>query len=140
MKSFCNWLLLTGLNKRLKTLAATFRAICIRSFSWLFVPNRMKKSNAYTQTGILRGGASAFWLGYSTATGSKSFTGSSESHLTACPNTLMTFRTNTTKTSISGNCWHSNMTSNFTGEWQRITTALIGMSEFYGRCTARTEA
>ena len=140
MKLFCIWLRLTGSNKRLKTLAATFRAICIRNFSWLFAPSRTKKSNAYTQTGIFRGGASGYWFGCSTETANKSFTGSSGSQVTACPNTLMTFQTSITKTSISGNCWHSNMTSNFTDGWRKTITGRTGMSEFYGRCTAKIEA
>lgn len=140
MKSFCNWLRLTGSNKRLKTLAATFRATCIKNFLWWFAQSRMKKSNAYTRTGICLGGASASWFVYSTATANKSFTGSSESHRTACPNTLTTFQTSITKTNISGNFWHSNMTSNFMGVWQRITTGLIGMSEFFGKCTAKIAA
>ena len=140
MKSFCNWLRLTGSNKRLKTLAATFRATCIRNFLSLFAQSRTKKSNASMRTGIYRGGASAYWYGCSTATESKSFTGSLESHRTACPNTLMTFQTSITKTSISGKCWHSNTMSNFTGVWHEITTALTGMSASFGRCTARTEA
>ncbi len=140
MKLFCNWLRLTGSNKRLKTLAATFRATCIRNFLWLFAASRMKKSNASTRTGISRGGASAFLSGYSTATANRNSTESLESHRTACPNTLTTFQTSITKTNISGNFWHSNMTSNFTGVWQRITTALIGMYEFYGKCIARTGA
>jgi len=140
MTLFCNWLLLTGLNKRLKTLAATFQAICIRSFSWLFVPSRMKKSNAYMQTGICLGGASAFLSGCSTATANRNFTGSLGNHRTAYPNTLTIYQTNTTKTNTSGNCWHSNMTNNFMGAWQKSITGLIGMSAFFGKCTARTEA
>ena len=140
MTLFCNWLLLTGLNKRLKTLAATFRATCIRSFSWLFAQSRTKKLNASMQTGISHGGASAYWFGCSTATANKSFIGSSGSQVTACPNTLTTFQTSITKTNTSGNFWHSNTMSNFMGVWQRITTALTGMSAYYGRCTAKTEA
>ena len=140
MKSFCNWLLLTGLNKRLKISAATFRAICIRSFLSWFVPSRMKKSNASTRTGISHGGASAYWFACFTATANKSFTGSLESHRTACPNTLTTYQTSITKTNINGNCWHLNMTNNFMGGWRRITTGQTGMSEFYGKCTAKTEA
>jgi len=140
MRLFCNWLRLTGSNKRLKTLAATFRATCIKNFLWLFAASRMKKLNASTRTGISHGGASAYWFVYSTATANKSFTGSSGSRVTACPNTLTIYRTNTTKMNTSANFWHSNMTSNFTGVWQRITTALTGMSEFYGRCTAKIGA
>ena len=140
MKLFCNWLRLTGSNKRLKTLAATFRATCIKNFLWLFAQSLTKKLNASTRTGISHGGASAYWYAYSTATVSKSFTGSLESHRTACPNTLTTFQTSITKMNTSGNFWHSNMTSNFMGGWQRITTALTGMSEFYGRCTAKIGA
>lgn len=140
MKSFCNWLRLTGSNKRLKTLAATFRATCIKNFLSLFAPNQMKKSNASMQTGIFRGGASAYWFGYFTATGNKSFTGSFASHRTACPNTLTTFQTSITKTSTKGNFWHSNMTSNFMGAWQKTTTGLIGMFASFGRCTAKIEA
>jgi len=138
MTLFCNWLRLTGSNKRLKTLAATFRAICIRSFSWLFAASQTKKSNASMQTGISHGGASAYWFGCSTATASKSFTGSLESQVTACPNTLMTYQTNTTKTNTSGNYWHSNMMNNFMGVWQRSITGQIGMFASFGRCTART--
>ncbi len=136
----CNFRKLTGCDKQRKISVVVWLTTCIRNFLWLFAPNQMKKSNASMQTGIFRGGASVFWLGCSTATANKSFTGSLESQVTACPNTLMTFRTNTTRTNTSDNFWHSNMTSNFTGVWQRITTALTGMSEFYGRCTARTEA
>jgi len=140
MRLFCNWLRLTGSNKRLKTLVATFRATCIKNFLWLFAPSLTKKSNASTRTAISHGGASAYWFVYFTATGNKSFTESSGSHRTACPNILTTFQTNTTRTNTSANFWHSNMTSNFTGVWQRITTALTGMSEFYGRCTAKIGA
>lgn len=140
MKSFCNWLLLTGLNKRLKTLAATFRVTCIRNFLSWFAQSRMKKSNASTRTAIFHGGASAYWFAYSTETANKNFTGSSASHRTACPNTLTIYRMSITKTNIKGNCWHSNMTSNFMGGWRKTITALTGMSEFFGKCTARTEA
>ena len=136
----CNFRKRNGCDKQRKISVVTFLTTCFKNFLWLFAPSRMKKSNASMQTGIFRGGASAYWCAYSTATASKSFTGSLESHRTVCLNTLTTYRTNTTRTNISGNCWHSNMTSNFTGAWQRSITGLIGMSEFYGKCTAKTEA
>ena len=140
MRLFCNWLRLTGSNKRLKTLAAHLLTTFCKSFLSWFAQSRMKKSNAYTRTGISHGGASAYWFVYSTVTANKSFTGSLESRVTACPNILTTFQTSITRTNINANFWHSNMTSNFTGVWQRITTALIGMYEFYGKCIARTGA
>lgn len=140
MKSFCNWQMLTGLNKRLKTLAATFRAICFKNFLSLFAQSRMRKSNASTRTAIYHGGASAYWLGYSTATANKSFTGILESHRTACPNTWTIYRTSTTRTNTNGNYSHSNMTNNFMDAWQRITTGQTGMFEYFGKCIAKIEA
>lgn len=136
----CNFRKLNGCDKQRKISVVTFLTTCIRNFLSLFAPNQTKKLNASMQTGIFRGGASAYWFGYFTATANKSFTGSLESRVTACRNTLTTFQTSITKTSISGNFWHSNMTSNFMGAWQKTTTALTGMFEFYGRCTAKTEA
>lgn len=136
----CNFRKLIGCDKQRKTSGVTFLTTCIRNFLWLFVPNQMKKSNASTRTGIFHGGASAYWFAYSTATANKSFTGSSGSHRTACPNTLTTFQTSITKTNTNGNFWHSNTMSNFTGVWQKNITGRTGMSEFYGRCTAKIEA
>lgn len=140
MTLFCNFRKRNGCDKQRKISVVTLLTICFKNFLSLFAQSRMKKSNASMQTGIFRGGASAYWFGYSTATENKSFTGSSGSHRTACPNTLTTFQTNTTKTNTNGNCWHSNMTSNFTGVWHAITTALTGMSEFYGKCIVKIEA
>lgn len=140
MRLSCNFRKLNGCDKQRKISVVVWLTTFFKNFLWLFAPSRTKKLNASTQTGIFHGGASAFLSGCSTATESKSFTGSLESHRTACPNTLMTFQTSITKTNTNGNCWHSNMTSNFMGVWQRITTALTGMSEFYGRCTAKIEA
>ena len=138
MKLSCNFRKRTGCDKQRKISVVTFLTTCFKNFLSLFVQSRTKKLNASMQTGISHGGPSAYWLGYSTATANKSFTGSLGSQVTAYPNTLTTFQTSTTRTNINANFWHSNMTSNFTGVWQRITTALIGMSEFYGKCIART--
>lgn len=140
MTLFCNFRKLIGCDKQRKISVVVWLTTCIRNFLSLFVPSRTKKSNASMQTGIFRGGASAYWFGYFTATGNRSFTGSLESHRTACPNTLMTFQTSITKTSTNGNFWHSNMTSNFMGVWQKTITGLTGMSASFGRCIARTEA
>lgn len=140
MRLSCNFRKRIGCDKQRKISVVDWLTTCIRNFLSLFVPSLMKKLNASTRTGIFRGGASAYWFGYSTATANRSFTGSFASHRTACPNTLTTFQTNTTKMNTNGNFWHSNMTSNFTGVWQRSITGLIGMSEFYGKCTAKIEA
>ena len=136
----CNFRKRNGCDKQRKISVVVWLTTFFKNFLSLFVPNQMKKLNASMQTGISHGGAFAYWLGYSTATANKSFTGSSESHLTACPNTLTTFQTSITKTNTSDNFWRSNMTSNFTDGWQKNITGLIGMSEFFGRCTAKTAA
>lgn len=140
MKLFCNFRKRIGCDKQRKISVVDWLTICFKNFLSWFAASRMKKLNASTRTGIYRGGASAFLSGCSTATANKSFTGSSGSHLTACPNTLMTFQTSITKTNTNGNCWHSNMMNNFTGVWQRSITGQIGMFASFGKCTARTEA
>ena len=140
MTLFCNWRMLTGLNKLLKISAATWLMTFCKSFLSWFVQSRMKKLNASTPTGIYRGGASAYWFACITATASKSFTGSSASLPIACLNTWTTSATNIPKTNTNGNCSHSNTTSNFMGVWQRNITGRIGMFAFYGRCTAKIEA
>lgn len=140
MKLSCNFRKLNGCDKQRKISVVVWLTTCIRNFLSWFAPSQMKKLNASMQTGIFHGGASAYWLGYSTATANKSFTGSFASQVTACPNTLTTYQTSITKTNTSGNFWHSNTMSNFTGVWQRSITGQIGMFEFYGKCTAKTAA
>ncbi len=138
MKLSCNWLRLTGLNKRLKISAAHLLTTFCKSFLSLFAPNRMRKLNEFTPTGIFRGGASAFLSGCSTATANKSFTESSASLPTACPNTLTIYQTSITKTNTNGNYSHSNTMSSFMGVWQRNTTGQTGMFEYFGKCTLKT--
>ena len=140
MTLFCNFRKRIGCDKQRKISVVVWLTTCIRNFLSWFAQSRTKKSNAYTRTGIFRGGAFAFLSGCSTATANKSFTGSLGSQVTAYRNTLTTFQTSITRTSINDNCWHSNMMNNFTGVWQRSITGQIGMSEFYGKCTAKTAA
>jgi len=138
MTLFCNWLRLTGLNKRLKISAAHLLTTFCKSFLSLFAPNRMRKLNEFTPTGIFRGGVSGYWFACITATENKSFTESSASLPTACLNTWTTSATNTPKTNTNGNCSHSNTMSSFMGVWQRNTTGQTGMFEYFGKCTLKT--
>lgn len=134
----CNFRKLNGCDKQRKISVVDWLTICIRSFLSWFAPSRMKKLNEFMPTAIYHGGASAYWLGYSTATANKSFTGILESHRTACPNTWTIYRTSTTRTNTNGNYSHSNTMSIFMGVWQRSITGQIGMFEYFGKCTART--
>lgn len=140
MTLFCNWRMLTGLNKRLKISAAHLLTTFCKSFLSLFAQSPMRKLKGSMPTGIYLGGAYGYWFACITATASKSFTESSASLPTACPNIWTTSATNIRKTNINGNYWHSNTMSSFMGVWQRSITGQTGMFEYFGKCIAKTEA
>ncbi len=138
MKLSCNFRKLNGCDKQRKISVVDWLTICIRNFLSWFAQSRMRKLNEFMPTGIFRGGASAFLSGCSTATANKSFTESSASLPTACPNTLTIYQTSITKTNTNGNYSHSNTMSSFMGVWQRNTTGQTGMFEYFGKCTLKT--